>query len=96
MQFLWRLPITDAERALKVSDGLEALESRFGQVGLRYWQVDRPSVVASTGAVAAFLFGAFGGLALARGGLLTVVHVLAREQSCARLGGVRDAVQLRP
>ncbi|GAA1534950.1 hypothetical protein GCM10009788_42190 [Nocardioides humi] len=27
------------------TDGLEALESRFDAVGLRYWQIDRPSVV---------------------------------------------------
>jgi Suppressor of fused protein (SUFU) len=45
VEFLWLLPITEAERELKVSDGLEALESRFDEVGLRYWQVDRPSVV---------------------------------------------------
>lgn len=45
VEFLWLLPITEAERELKVSDGLEALESRFDEVGLRYWRVDRPSVV---------------------------------------------------
>jgi hypothetical protein len=45
VEFLWLLPITEARRELKVSDGLEALESRFDEVGLRYWQVCRPSVV---------------------------------------------------
>ena len=45
VEFLWLLPITEAERQLKVSYGLEALQSRFDGVGLRYWQVDRPSVV---------------------------------------------------
>lgn len=45
IQFLWLLPISDAERAWKVSAGLEALESRFDEVGLRSWQVDRASVV---------------------------------------------------
>ena len=45
VQFLWLLPVSGAERDLKVSSGLEALESRFEEVGLRYWQVDRASVV---------------------------------------------------
>lgn len=45
VDFLWLLPITEAERDLKVAEGLEALESRFDAVGLRYWQVDRPSAV---------------------------------------------------
>ena len=45
VQFLWLLPISGAERDWKVSSGLEALESRFEEVGLRYWQVDRASVV---------------------------------------------------
>jgi Suppressor of fused protein (SUFU) len=44
VEFLWLLPITEAERELKISSGLEALESRFEQVGLKYWQVDRVSV----------------------------------------------------
>ena len=39
------LPISEAERDLKVSSGLEALESRFEETGLQYWQVDRASVV---------------------------------------------------
>jgi hypothetical protein len=45
VEFLWLLPITEAERLLKVSSGVEALESRFDEVGLRYWQIDRASVV---------------------------------------------------
>lgn len=45
VEFLWLLPITEAERALKVASGVEALESRFDEVGLKYWQVDRSSVV---------------------------------------------------
>ncbi len=45
VEFLWLLPIYEAERDLKASDGLEALESRFDEVGLRYWQVDRDPVV---------------------------------------------------
>ena len=45
VQFLWLLPISDAERDWKVSSGLESLESRFDDVALRYWQVDRASVV---------------------------------------------------
>ncbi len=45
VEFLWLLPITESERALKTSSGLEALESRFDEVELRYWQVDRDPVV---------------------------------------------------
>jgi hypothetical protein len=45
VEFLWLLPISAAERAWKISAGLEALESRFDEVGLRFWQVDRTSVV---------------------------------------------------
>ncbi|WP_433008634.1 suppressor of fused domain protein [Kribbella sp. CA-294648] len=45
VEFLWLLPISDAERDFKVASGLEALESRFDEVGLRYWQADRASVV---------------------------------------------------
>jgi hypothetical protein len=45
VEFLWLLPITEAERNWKVSHGLEALESRFEETGLRYWQVDRASVL---------------------------------------------------
>ena len=45
VEFLWLLPISEPERDLKVSLGLEALESRFDDVGLKYWQIDRASVV---------------------------------------------------
>jgi hypothetical protein len=45
VHFLWALPITSAERAFKVEAGLEALEQRFDDVGLRYWLHDRESVV---------------------------------------------------
>ena len=45
VEFLWLLPISEPERDLKVSSGLDALESRFDEVGLRYWQIDRASVV---------------------------------------------------
>ncbi|WP_145227079.1 suppressor of fused domain protein [Rudaeicoccus suwonensis] len=44
VDFLWLIPITEAERRLKMSEGLEALEWRFDEVGLRYWQTDRSSV----------------------------------------------------
>lgn len=44
VEFLWLLPITEAERDLKVASGLEALESRFDEVGLKFWQIDRVSV----------------------------------------------------
>lgn len=45
VEFLWLLPITKAERDLKVADGLEALESRFEEAGLHYWEIDRTSIV---------------------------------------------------
>ena len=45
VEFLWLLPITESESDLKVSSGLEALESRFDKVGLRFWQADRASVI---------------------------------------------------
>lgn len=45
VDFLWLLPITEPERQHKVSHGLESLESRFEEVGLRYWDVERDSVV---------------------------------------------------
>ncbi|WP_171058937.1 MULTISPECIES: suppressor of fused domain protein [unclassified Arthrobacter] len=45
VEFLWLLPITKAERDLKVADGVEALESRFEDTGLRYWEIDRASIV---------------------------------------------------
>lgn len=45
VEFLWLLPITEAERDLKVASGLEALESRFDEVGLKYWQTDRASII---------------------------------------------------
>ena len=44
-QILWVLPITSAEREFKMERGLEALEQRFDQAGLRYWDVTRASVV---------------------------------------------------
>jgi hypothetical protein len=45
VDFLWLLPITAAERAFKAANGLEALESRFDQAALRYWEPERASVI---------------------------------------------------
>ena len=42
---LWVLPITREERDFKREHGLDALEERFEQVGLSYWDVRRRSVV---------------------------------------------------
>lgn len=44
VDFLWLLPITKQERDFKVANGLEALESRFDERELRYWDPRRPSV----------------------------------------------------
>jgi hypothetical protein len=41
----WLLPITAAEREFKVREGLEALEQRFDECALEYWNSDRASVV---------------------------------------------------
>jgi hypothetical protein len=42
---LWLLPITAAERAFKIREGLEALEQQFDERRLEYWVPDRGSVV---------------------------------------------------
>lgn len=42
---LWLLPITRAERELKVREGLEALEQRFDDAALEYWSIRRASVI---------------------------------------------------
>jgi hypothetical protein len=42
---LWLLPITAAEREFKVREGVEALEQRFDECTVKYWEPDRPSVV---------------------------------------------------
>ena len=42
---VWALPITAAQRAFKVEHGLEALEQRFEDAGLEYWNPGRASVV---------------------------------------------------
>lgn len=45
VRVLWLLPITMAERAFKIREGLEALERRFDEVGLEYWRPEWASVV---------------------------------------------------
>jgi hypothetical protein len=45
VDFLWLLPITKAERDFKAAHGQEALEQRFEADGLRYWDIDRSSVI---------------------------------------------------
>jgi suppressor of fused protein SUFU len=42
---LWLLPITRSERDFKSVNGLEALERRFDDAALPYWDSARPSVV---------------------------------------------------
>lgn len=41
---LWLLPITSAERDFKVANGQEALEGRFEQRQLEYWDINRLSL----------------------------------------------------
>lgn len=45
VDFLWLLPITEQERDFKVEHGQEELERRFDAACLRYWEVERGSVV---------------------------------------------------
>lgn len=45
VDFLWLLPITAAERDFKVASGLDALEARFEERELEYWDIHRPSMV---------------------------------------------------
>jgi hypothetical protein len=44
LHLYWLLPITAAERAFKVEHSLEALEQRFDDSGLEYWDPGRASV----------------------------------------------------
>jgi hypothetical protein len=45
VHFRWVIPITARERAYVSERGLEALEQRFEEVGLEYWDPHRASVV---------------------------------------------------
>jgi hypothetical protein len=45
VNFRWVIPITARERAYAAERGLEALEQRFEQAGLEYWDPHRQSVV---------------------------------------------------
>jgi hypothetical protein len=43
-RFLWLLPITSSERQFAKEHGVEALEERFDQAQLQYWDINRTSV----------------------------------------------------
>jgi hypothetical protein len=43
-RFLWLLPITEAERQFAKNHGVDALEERFDQAKLEYWDLARRSV----------------------------------------------------
>ena len=45
VNFRWVIPITADERAYAAERGLEALEQRFEEAGLEYWDPHRASVV---------------------------------------------------
>ena len=45
MHFRWVIPITGEERAYAAEHGLEALEQRFEEAGLEYWDPHRGSVI---------------------------------------------------
>jgi hypothetical protein len=44
-RLLWMVPITADEREFKATYGLEALEQRFDDAGLRYWEAGRASII---------------------------------------------------
>jgi hypothetical protein len=44
-RILWLLPITERERDFKAQHGLEALERRFEDAGIHYWDPHRSPVV---------------------------------------------------
>jgi Suppressor of fused protein (SUFU) len=43
-RLLWLLPITEAERDFRATNGLEALEARFDKQAIEFWDPRRPSV----------------------------------------------------
>lgn len=45
VHFFWVLPITAEECEFRHANGMEALETAFDEVELRYWDAQRPSVV---------------------------------------------------
>lgn len=45
LHYYWLLPITRAEREVKIREGQQALERRFDAAGLKYWDPTRASVV---------------------------------------------------
>jgi len=45
VRFRWVIPITAQERAYAARRGLEALEQRFEEAGLEYWDPHRASVI---------------------------------------------------
>jgi len=45
LHFLWLLPISSAEHTFLLTNGVEALEQRFEDSALRYWEPGRKSVV---------------------------------------------------
>ena len=45
LHILWLLPITAAERAFKVKEGVEALEQQLDEHAIKYWDPRRASVV---------------------------------------------------
>jgi Suppressor of fused protein (SUFU) len=45
LHVLWLLPITAAERELKVREGCDAIEQRFEECGLEYWMPNRASTI---------------------------------------------------
>jgi hypothetical protein len=45
VRIVWLLPITAAEQAFMAENGLDALEQRFDDCALQYWNPERASVV---------------------------------------------------
>jgi hypothetical protein len=45
LHFFWLLPITESERNFKVEKGVEALEEKFEEAELEFWDSERKPVV---------------------------------------------------
>ena len=45
IHILWMVPITESERQFKIKNGLDALEDKFEEAELRYWDFSRQTIV---------------------------------------------------
>ncbi|MCY7347268.1 MAG: suppressor of fused domain protein [Pyrinomonadaceae bacterium] len=43
--FFWLLPITESEREYKIKNGVDALEEKFEEAEIKYWDSNRESII---------------------------------------------------